>query len=397
MRITVAGVGYVGLSLAVLLAQNHDVTAITTTPAKAEKLNQFISPLQDAEIERFFRDAKAGERKLSLKTTVDKQAAYSSAELVIIAVPTSYDDAENFFDTGAVEDAISSTLKYNPGALMVIRSTVPVGYTDAVRQKYGVSNIIFSPEFLRESKALYDNLHPSRIVVGAYGDQSAEGQLFADLLLEGAEDKQIPVLMAPPAEAEAIKLFANTFLAARVAFFNELDTYAAARGLDSAKIIEGVCMDPRIGSHYNNPSFGYGGYCLPKDTKQLLANYRDVPQNLIEAVIRSNDTRKDFIAAQILAGNPHTVGIYRLTMKSSSDNFRASAVQGVMERIRAKGTALVIYEPVLADGDQFCGSPIVNDLERFKQMSDIIVANRPGPELDDVAEKVFTRDIFRRD
>ena len=397
MRITVAGVGYVGLSLAVLLAQNHDVTAITTTPAKAEKLNQFISPLQDAEIERFFREAKAGERKLSLKTTVDKQAAYSSAELVIIAVPTSYDDAENFFDTGAVEDAISCTLKYNPGALMVIRSTVPVGYTDAVRQKYGVSNIIFSPEFLRESKALYDNLYPSRIVVGAYGDQSAEGQLFADLLLEGAEDKQIPVLMAPPAEAEAIKLFANTFLAARVAFFNELDTYAVARGLDSAKIIEGVCMDPRIGSHYNNPSFGYGGYCLPKDTKQLLANYRDVPQNLIEAVIRSNDTRKDFIAAQILAGNPHIVGIYRLTMKSSSDNFRASAVQGVMERIRAKGTALVIYEPVLADGDQFCGSPIVNNLERFKQMSDIIVANRPGPELDDVAEKVFTRDIFRRD
>ena len=397
MRITVAGVGYVGLSLAVLLAQNHDVTAITTTPAKAEKLNQFISPLQDAEIERFFREAKAGERKLSLKATVDKQAAYSSAELVIIAVPTSYDDAENFFDTGAVEDAISCTLKYNPGALMVIRSTVPVGYTDAVRQKYGVSNIIFSPEFLRESKALYDNLYPSRIVVGAYGDQSAEGQLFADLLLEGAEDKQIPVLMAPPAEAEAIKLFANTFLAARVAFFNELDTYAVARGLDSAKIIEGVCMDPRIGSHYNNPSFGYGGYCLPKDTKQLLANYRDVPQNLIEAVIRSNDTRKDFIAAQILAGNPHIVGIYRLTMKSSSDNFRASAVQGVMERIRAKGTALVIYEPVLADGDQFCGSPIVNNLERFKQMSDIIVANRPGPELDDVAEKVFTRDIFRRD
>ena len=397
MRITVAGVGYVGLSLSVLLAQNHDVTAITTTPAKAEKLNQFISPLQDAEIERFFREAKAGERKLSLKATVDKQAAYSSAELVIIAVPTSYDDAENFFDTGAVEDAISCTLKYNPGALMVIRSTVPVGYTDAVRQKYGVSNIIFSPEFLRESKALYDNLHPSRIVVGAYGDQSAEGQLFADLLLEGAEDKQIPVLMAPPAEAEAIKLFANTFLAARVAFFNELDTYAVARGLDSAKIIEGVCMDPRIGSHYNNPSFGYGGYCLPKDTKQLLANYRDVPQNLIEAVIRSNDTRKDFIAAQILAGNPHIVGIYRLTMKSSSDNFRASAVQGVMERIRAKGTALVIYEPVLADGDQFCGSPIVNNLERFKQMSDIIVANRPGPELDDVAEKVFTRDIFRRD
>ncbi len=397
MKITVAGVGYVGLSLAVLLAQHHKVTAITTTPKKADKLNKFISPIQDDEIERFFEEARAGKRKLDLFTTVDKDAAYASAELVIIATPTNYDDEHHFFDTSAVEDAIEHVLKVNPKVLMVIKSTVPVGYTDSVRAKYGIDNIIFSPEFLRESKALYDNLHPSRIVVGAYEHQQKEAEMFAQLLAEGAEDKDIKTLIAHPTEAEAIKLFANTYLAVRVSYFNELDTYAQVKGLNTQQIIDGVCMDPRIGGHYNNPSFGYGGYCLPKDTKQLLANYKDVPQTMIEAVVKSNAVRKEFIADTILKRKPKTVGVYRLTMKSNSDNFRASAIQDIIKHLKANAVNIIIYEPTLEDSSEFVGNTVVNDIAKFKAESDVILANRFSPVLDDVAEKVYTRDLFRRD
>lgn len=407
MKITVAGVGYVGLSLAVLLAQKHEVTAITTTESKAKKLNQFISPIQDDEIERFFKETREGERELNLHTTTDKEAAYKNAELVIIATPTNYDDVNHFFDTSAVEDAIEWTLKVNPDVLMVIKSTIPVGYSKSIREKYGVNNIIFSPEFLRESKALYDNLHPSRIVVGCDDEQKDEGQMFADLLLEGAREEEkraglpeqdIPILLAHLTEAEAIKLFANTYLAVRVSYFNELDTYAQTKGLDTQMIIDGVCMDPRIGKHYNNPSFGYGGYCLPKDTKQLLANYKDVPQTMINAVVSSNVVRKDFIANQIISRNPKTVGVYRLTMKSNSDNFRASAIQDIMKSIRAEGIPIIIYEPTLDDGSEFFRSEVVNNLNRFKSESDVILANRFDSDvLNDVKEKVYTRDIFRRD
>ena len=407
MKITVAGVGYVGLSLAVLLAQKHDVTAITTTESKAEKLNQFISPIQDDEIERFFKETREGKRTLNLHTTTDKEAAYKNADLVIIATPTNYDDVNHFFDTSAVEDAIEWTLKVNPDVLMVIKSTIPVGYTESVREKYGIKNIIFSPEFLRESKALYDNLHPSRIVVGCDDDQKEEGQMFADLLLEGAREEEkraglpeqdIPILLVHLTESEAIKLFANTYLAVRVSYFNELDTYAQTKDLDTQMIIDGVCMDPRIGGHYNNPSFGYGGYCLPKDTKQLLANYKDVPQTMIEAVVHSNSVRKEFIADQIISRNPETVGVYRLTMKSNSDNFRASAIQGVMKRIKAEGIPIIIYEPTLDNGSEFFKSEVVNDIDRFKSESDVILANRFDLNiLGDVVDKVYTRDLFMRD
>lgn len=407
MKITVAGVGYVGLSLAILLAQNHDVTAITTTEAKAICLNRFQSPIQDDEINRFFTEAKAGDRQLNLYTTTDKAAAYGSAELVIIATPTNYDEKSHFFDTTAVEDAIECTLRYNPSALMVIKSTIPVGYTETIKKRYGVDNIIFSPEFLRESKALYDNLHPSRIVVGAEDYQRQQAEIFAQLLVEGVrteekrerrQEQKVSVLIVHPSEAEAIKLFANTFLAMRVSYFNELDTYAQCKGLDSQMIIEGVCMDPRIGDYYNNPSFGYGGYCLPKDSKQLLSNYGDIPQAMMEAVVRSNSIRKDFIANQILSQKPKTVGVYRLTMKSNSDNFRASAIQDVMKRISENNIPIIIFEPTLENKSTFYDYIVINDLTEFKEKSDVIIANRFDESvLGDVIDKVYTRDIYKRD